>query len=350
MIKSHKLKIYGNKEKLKRLDNLIEFWKEEVNRKIRLFWDFESVIDSYPPKEYTKGGRIIRDASVKAWQIVKGTKKTKQKDMPIFKGNEIDLNEASAKLIEGFETKEFDLWFNVISLEKWHRLKLPCKKYEKLNDALEKGKLKKSFKVLKENGDFYIQVFIDIPEVEPNTNKIVGIDVGLNNAVATSDGQFFGEDLKDLRIRTKWRKYDGMSAFKQGLNRIVKELIKTYSGCSFAVERLLFKGKRKRSRRFRRNNLNWSYGHLSRRLSELGQTEGFSLYEVNPRNTSRECPVCGFTDKKNRQGETFKCKQCGFIGHSDIVGSCNIAERVFKDFPYLRAECSSINCYKIGGV
>lgn len=34
MIKSYELKIYGNKNKLNKLDNLVLFWQKEINEKI----------------------------------------------------------------------------------------------------------------------------------------------------------------------------------------------------------------------------------------------------------------------------------------------------------------------------
>lgn len=85
MIKSYKLRAYPNKDKAKELNRLIAFWRDEVNHKIALFWNFGKVKSPYPPKEYTKGGRIIRDASLKAWQIVKGQRKwDKKKDLTLM--------------------------------------------------------------------------------------------------------------------------------------------------------------------------------------------------------------------------------------------------------------------------
>jgi len=62
----------------------------------------------------------------------------------------MDLNEFSAYIIPDLQTKEFDLWLNVISLEKGKRLKLPCKKHREFNKALERGKLRKSIKMRRE--------------------------------------------------------------------------------------------------------------------------------------------------------------------------------------------------------
>lgn len=80
MIKSYKLKVYPNKGKEKELNGLLSFWRDQVNHKIKIFWEFDEIRGSYPSKEFTKGGRLIRDASMKAWQIVKSARATGQKD------------------------------------------------------------------------------------------------------------------------------------------------------------------------------------------------------------------------------------------------------------------------------
>jgi len=325
MLKSYTLKIFANKGKKDKIDNLLNFWREEVNKKIDIFWPFEKIKGPYCPTEYALGGRLVRDASTKAWQIVKGAKKKKQ-EKPIFKGQEIDLNSASISFID-FQTKEFDFWVRVTHLEKNKRLILPCKKTGIFNKALEVGKLKNSAKIIKKKANLYLQIFVEMPEKEKTATNLIGIDVGLNNAVATSDGMFYGQDIKDLRIKTKHRKYEGLSASKQTLNRVAKELVNVYPDTNFVVEDLLFKGKKKRSREFRRRNNNWAYRHLSIKLVEHGQLEGFRVQYVEPAYSSQTCPICSFVDKANRVGDNFCCKKCEYSNHSDTVGAINLSLR-----------------------
>jgi IS605 OrfB family transposase len=332
-LRSYKLKIYANKNKLAKLDALITWWQQEVNRKINIYWQLPKVSGSQPPKETTRGGRLVKDASNKAWGIVKGARKQSNPQLPIYKGSEIDLNEHSV-IFQGWTTKSFDMWVKVSHLEKRHRLVLPCKKIVKLNKAISKGgKLRKSAKILKVKGKYYLQVYVNLPGRESkSTNSKLGIDVGLTNAVATSDGEFYGKDLRDLRIRTKHRKYlKKTSPFKQGLNGVANELIKDYKNTDFVMEDLLFKGKKGRSRKFRRNNKNWAYKHLANRLEQHGELEGFKVIKVEPAYTSQTCPKCKYVDKENRSGDRFTCKKCGYSNHADIVGAINILERVSKE-------------------
>lgn len=204
-------------------------------------------------------------------------------------------------------------------------MKLPCKRTKLFNEAIERGKLRRSFKLQRINEDYYMTCFVEFPEIKKENKNLIGIDVGLNNAVITSDGTFLGKELRDLRIRTKHRKYKKkLSPIKQGLNHCTKELIQLYPQTDFAVEGLLFKGKKGRSREFRRRNRNWSYNHLTRRLAEIGKLEGFQLVKVDPAWSSQRCHLCEFTDKMNRSGEVFLCGQCGFMGGADYVGATNV--------------------------
>lgn len=326
MIKAYKLKIYPNKGKAEQLNELLAFWRDEVNRKIMMFWQFKEVKGSYCPTEYAQGGRLVRDASTKAWQIVKSAKTRRQKEEPIFTGDEIDLNVYSGKVIVDFETKEFDFWISVLSTTPRARMKLPCKRYRMFSNALNDGKLKKSFKIKKISGSYYAIFFVEFLDIQAENTQVVGLDVGLNHTVATSDGRFFGDELRELRIKTKWRQYKkGLSAFKQSLNRIAKEIVDAYPKSDFAVEKLLFKGKRGRSKMFRRRNNNWGYSYLSSHLKEMGNVKGFNVFFVDPRDTSRKCPQCSYVDKSNRQGEKFLCIKCGFSNHADTIGALNIA-------------------------
>ena len=220
----------------------------------------------------------------------------------------------------------------MICLNKNRRLKIPCKRTNIFNKAVKQGKLKRSFKIKKINSEYCVTCFVGFLEKKKENKKLVGIDVGLNNAIAISNGKIFGKELKNLRIRTKHRKYiKKISSTKQGLNHCAHALSKLYPDTDFVVEDLLFKGKGRRSRESRRRNNNWAYNHLANRLKQIGKVEGFNLIKVNPAYSSVTCPVCGFIDKANRQGCRFKCFRCGKEGDADCIAAVNLVERVAKE-------------------
>lgn len=54
------------------------------------------------------------------------------------------------------------------------------------------------------------------------------------------------------------------------------------------------------------------------------------VIEVNPRFTSQQCHACGHTDARNRENQaTFRCVKCGNTGHADVHAGMNIDERGF---------------------
>lgn len=69
----------------------------------------------------------------------------------------------------------------------------------------------------------------------------------------------------------------------------------------------------------------WMRGY---RIRYKAKKHGIEVNEVNPAHSSRECPRCHCTDKKNRRGDVFKCSSCGYHEHADLVAALNILGRL----------------------
>ena len=60
-------------------------------------------------------------------------------------------------------------------------------------------------------------------------------------------------------------------------------------------------------------------------LTSKAESAGREVIAVDPRNTSRTCPECGHVAKENRPTqETFHCVSCGHQAHADTVGALNV--------------------------
>ncbi|MGW0835431.1 RNA-guided endonuclease InsQ/TnpB family protein [Streptomyces prunicolor] len=60
-------------------------------------------------------------------------------------------------------------------------------------------------------------------------------------------------------------------------------------------------------------------------LNAKAESAGREVMAVDPRNTSRTCPECGYTAKENRPAqEKFHCLSCGHRAHADVVGATNV--------------------------
>ena len=74
--------------------------------------------------------------------------------------------------------------------------------------------------------------------------------------------------------------------------------------------------------------LDQGWYEFRRQLEYKMQWQGGWLMTVNPRNTSRTCPVCGHVSADNRTTQAkFACVSCGHQAHADVVGAINILAR-----------------------
>ncbi len=78
-----------------------------------------------------------------------------------------------------------------------------------------------------------------------------------------------------------------------------------------------------------RSILDQGWGEFIRQLEYKLAWNGGQLIKVNPKNTSRKCPKCGYISRENRKTQaTFCCQQkdCKYTANADYVGSINIRE------------------------
>ena len=69
-------------------------------------------------------------------------------------------------------------------------------------------------------------------------------------------------------------------------------------------------------------------GYLQERIRYKAKKFGIEVSEVNPAHSSRECPPVSLHGQKDRLGDSFKCSQCGYHGHADLVAALNILGRL----------------------
>ncbi len=208
-------------------------------------------------------------------------------------------------------------------------------------------------------GKFYLFVTVDVPDCsEQKTLGWLGVDVGIVNIATTSSGRnFSGAHLKSLRVRAfrlrrKLQKKGTRSAkrllkkrraregrFSRHVNheiskQIVAEAERTEHG--IALENLDGIRARTRACRNQRRVLHsWAFGDLQDKIAYKAQRAGVPVCYVDPRNTSRECRVCGHVVKGNRRTrDLFACLACGHIADADVNAACVIARRAAVDQPH----------------
>jgi IS605 OrfB family transposase len=70
----------------------------------------------------------------------------------------------------------------------------------------------------------------------------------------------------------------------------------------------------------------WRRTHLLGALRDKAERAGIVVRLVDERGSSSTCPVCHRRVPKPK-GRQFRCPHCGFHGHRDLVGACNIAAK-----------------------
>jgi putative transposase len=214
----------------------------------------------------------------------------------------------------------------------------------------------------------------DQPEPLPATGSAVGIDLGIANFLADSDGEFVPNPRHGRRAAAK------LEAAQQALSRFPRRKAKNrtanHQRAVDKVAALHGKVRRQRLDHAHKTALGLVRVHdfiahedlkirnmvkapapkpdpdqpgsflpngaaakagLNRGIADAGwgvfltillakaESAGREVIAVDPRNTSRECPECGHVAKENRPTqEKFHCVACGHAAHADTVGALNV--------------------------
>jgi IS605 OrfB family transposase len=191
-----------------------------------------------------------------------------------------------------------------------------------------------------------------LPIPEPiEADSALGIDLGVSNIATDSDGEMHsGKAIKNLRYRQRrlrnklpklgtldsrrrLRKLAGQERrFAKHVNHCLSRRIVAKAECTkraIALEELTHIRTLLRARRSQRATLHsWAFAQLRSFIAYKAQLRGVSVHLVDPRNTSRTCPVCGHCAKENRKTQaSFVCTSCGFAGPADVIAAVTIGGR-----------------------
>ena len=185
------------------------------------------------------------------------------------------------------------------------------------------------------------------------TAKLVGVDRGINFVVATYDSKHKSGFVSGKAIKQKRAKYKQLrkelqqrqtpsarrrlKAIGQRENRwmqdvnhqVSKALVKSNPKHTlFVLENLsnVRSATEKVCRKDRYVSVSWSFYDLEQKLKYKAALNESSVITVDPRYTSQTCPVCGHTEKSNRDKKKhiFCCKSCGYTSNDDRIGAMNL--------------------------
>ncbi|MBY8846881.1 RNA-guided endonuclease TnpB family protein [Streptomyces sp. SP2-10] len=232
------------------------------------------------------------------------------------------------------------------------------------------GKVK-TVSVKREGKRWYVILTAEQPETDPlpATGSVVGIDMGIANFLADSNGEFAPNPRHGQKAAAK------LEAAQQALSRCKRRSNRRRRAVQRVAD-LHRKVRRQRLDHAHKTALDLVRQHdfiahedlkirnmvrtpapkpdpdqpgtflpngaaakagLNKSISDAGwgvflailnakaESAGREVMAVDPRNTSRRCPACGNTAKENRPTqEKFHCQECDHQAHADTVGALNV--------------------------
>lgn len=215
------------------------------------------------------------------------------------------------------------------------------------------------------NGKFYLHQACNVETPDSNDPAgWLGIDLGIVNLAVDSDGDTFSG--AQVEAQRKWHKnrrkvlqsvgtksakrrlkqLSGRQArFQKDTNHCISKALVAKArrhNLGIAIEDLSGINQRTTVRKAQRSrHSNWSFYQLRSFLSYKAEIFGVPVQLIDPRNTSKACPICGHVSKSNRPTrDTFCCARCDFSGPADHVAAINIAARANVNSPTVSPRCS----------
>ena len=239
--------------------------------------------------------------------------------------------------------RSFSFKNNILSISTIQgRVKIPIKIPDYASDYFD-WEIRES--LLTQNKGKYYFTFTFLKEdvqISQHNNRILGIDLGVNKIAVTSDGKFYGKNIKQLRVkhdrfvsilqskctkasRRKLKKISGSwRRFMQWSNHnISKDIVGSLNNGDVIVMEDL-KGIRK-SARYNKSVHKWAFFEFQKFIEYKALAKGIRVVYINPAYTSKTCSVCHNRDTIRHRG-FVECKTCGHKSDSDFGASKNIAQ------------------------
>lgn len=283
-------------------------------------------------KYFVKKNRQLKFLSKKMSEL-----KLNYKIKPRFDGKTMNLDTRFWTLNKS--ENSFDFWVVLSSIGNKIKLCLPLNNHRH-NKKFNDWKRLYSCRLLRNNGKFKIELIYEkeTPVIQKE-KKELAIDAGINCLLSCSDGKQYGLELKKLinELNNKEQKSHSYDRKIKQIHNYIRWCVNKLDFASLSdliVEKLKYiqigtKGKvNKTTRKLLKN---WNLGLLHTAIEQKCEENCVRLHYVNPKYTSRTCPMCGHIDKRNREGTVFKCVNCGFEDNADLNAAKNILKRFHQE-------------------
>ncbi len=256
------------------------------------------------------------------------------------------------------------------------RLLSKIRKQERRTSLYIKGIGRVSFKGRIPEGTRYIRIvqtalrveiqfiYEAIVGVDRGMDRPIGIDLGVNNRIALSDGSFYKgikTDRKELKRKQKIlsRAVKGSASRKKKVQILAKEYARVAEREHYMIHEITTELSRKHNfimaedlklknmtksakgtvedpgknikqkSGLNRSLIEQQLGKVVNQLDYKVLSTGGKLHKIPAQYTSQTCSRCGWIDKENRKGELFKCVGifCAHTEHADTNAAKNMLKR-----------------------
>ncbi|MGL4610443.1 MAG: RNA-guided endonuclease InsQ/TnpB family protein [Trueperaceae bacterium] len=217
------------------------------------------------------------------------------------------------------------------------------------------GKVKTA--TVKREADGWYVVLVCEVEIQPllATGNTIGIDLGLTDIVATSDGELIAAPRHFSKAQKALAKAQRRLARRKRGSRNREEARVQVAKLHQKVARQRADFLHKLSHRLVKENdviihedLNIkglakgmlaksvhdvSWGKLIEMLTYKAENAGRQIVSVSPNYTSQDCSVCGHREKHPLWVRTFTCQGCGTFHHRDTNAAINVKQKWVRSEP-----------------
>lgn len=217
----------------------------------------------------------------------------------------------------------------------------------------------KTLYITKKNDRYYVCFFVEVkPNLLPKTGKEIGIDVGLESFLVTSNELYIDppQYFRKAQIKLKKRQ-QRLSRRKKGSTRRAKSkyiVAKTHEHTAnqrrdfhhkiakiiveendiIVVEKLKIRNMVK-NHHLAKSIADAGWGQFIQILKNKAEEAGKKVIEVDPKGTSQICSICGETVKKDLSIRINSCPYCSSVLNRDYNASLNILNKARTELSVL---------------
>lgn len=342
---------------------------------IKGYSQFSEMMQGYVPKPHFE----IDEATCKsvAQYIQRQVKKHRPKKAVVKKAHSVKFDSSCYSVFEEKGTQ----YIKIMSLDKGKRITIPL---------TGTGLIEGNITLVLDDKELFIHASQEIIPSKTPQGTAEAVDFGYSEVMTDTEGKRYGIQFGSLLTKTSDERHKKMQkrhklhaiqknqtkkcvkkqsnilkynlgnrklnkrtkkakiTLEREINTGINNLIKNKNPSILITEDLSHSFSYNQPKCVNRRLSGWLRGKLQERVAFKALAEGFRHEQVNPAYGSQTCLCCDFVDRRNRNGDKFKCLNCGHEDISDRVAAMNYFRRfgdetIGRSMPYSQVKTILLN-------